>query len=121
MNRRQDKRTAEDIAASVSGVQDVHNQIKVQEREKNQGKEQQGQQTTVSPVPGKHADADFKVSGIAWQKESVSRLAVVNGTPVVQGAVVEGARVEEIFQDRVRFSRDNSSFEVPLGKVSTER
>ena len=67
------------------------------------------------------AGADLKVSGIAWQKESVSRLAVVNGTPVVQGAVVEGARVEEIFQDRVRFSRDNSSFEVPLGKVSTER
>ena len=79
--------------------------------------EQQGQQTTAAPVPGKHADADFKVSGIAWQKESASRLAVVNGTAVIQGGVVDGARIEEILPDRVRLTLDNRSFEVLLGKT----
>lgn len=77
---------------------------------------QQEQQTTVAPVPVTHADANFKVSGIAWQKESASRLAVVNGTAVTQGGVVDGAKIEEILPDRVRLTRDNRSFEVFLGE-----
>lgn len=83
--------------------------------------EQQDPQTTVAHVPVQHADADFKVSGIAWQKESASRLAVVNGTAVTQGGVVDGARVEEILPDRVRLTLDNRSFEVLLGKTVTEK
>ncbi|ABQ25683.1 hypothetical protein [Geotalea uraniireducens] len=83
--------------------------------------EQQDPQTTVAPVSGKHADADFKVSGIAWQKESASRLAVVNGTAVTQGGVVDGARVEAILPDRVRLTLDKRSFEVLLGKTVTEK
>lgn len=83
--------------------------------------EQQDLQTTVAHVSGKHADADFKVSGIAWQKESASRLAVVNGTAVTQGGVVDGARVEEILPDRVRLTLDKRSFEVLLGKTVTEK
>jgi general secretion pathway protein B len=68
-----------------------------------------------------HAASDLKVSGIAWQKESTSRLAVVNGVPVSQGAVVVGAKIEEILPDRVRFTRDSRSFEVFLGKTSADK
>jgi general secretion pathway protein B len=69
-----------------------------------------------------HDASDLTVSGIAWQKESTSRLAVVNGVPVIQGAVVAGARVEEILPDRVRFTRgDSRSFEVFLGKTSADK
>ena len=58
------------------------------------------------------------VSGIAWQKGGAERFAMVNGRPVAEGATVEGARVEEIFPDRVRFSFANRTFEVSLGKTS---
>ena len=62
----------------------------------------------------------LNVSGIAWQKGGAERFAMVNGRPVAEGAVVEGARVEEIFPDRVRFSFANRTFEVSLGKKSGE-
>ncbi len=78
-------------------------------------------QTAVAPPSGQHTATDFKVTGIAWQKESASRIAVVNGASVVQGATVDGARVEEIFPDRVRLTMDNRSFDVPLGKTETEQ
>lgn len=63
----------------------------------------------------------LRVTGIAWDKESASRLAMVNGTAVAQGGTVEGARVEEIFPDRVRFVVGKRSIEVPLGKSSADR
>jgi hypothetical protein len=34
---------------------------------------------------------------------------------VYVGAVIEGAKVEEIGKDRIRFSYGGESFEVPLG------
>ncbi|KAF0221155.1 MAG: hypothetical protein FD174_653 [Geobacteraceae bacterium] len=70
------------------------------------------QPATAAPLPV------LSVSGIAWQKDSASRLAVVNGMSVTQGATVGGARVEEIFPDRVRFSLENRTVEVLLGKTS---
>ncbi|GFE57923.1 general secretion pathway protein GspB [Geobacter sp. AOG1] len=63
----------------------------------------------------------LKVTGIAWDKDSSSRLAMVNGAAVAQGGMVEGARVEEIYPDRVRFAAGKRSFEVPLGKSSADR
>src|SRR6185369_6521965 len=45
------------------------------------------------------------VSGIAWQKGGGDRFAMVNGSPVGEGATVAGAKVLEILPDRVRFSR----------------
>jgi general secretion pathway protein B len=68
----------------------------------------------VKPSVG-HSLPSLAVSGIAWQKDSTDRVAVVNGTSVSEGVMVEGARVEEIFQDRVRFSFDKQIFEIPLG------
>ncbi len=62
----------------------------------------------------------LKVTGIGWQKGNADRLAIVNGRAVSEGAVVEGARVEEIFPDRVRFSINDKTFEIPLGKISGE-
>jgi len=60
------------------------------------------------PVP------TFSINGIAWQKDSASRLAVINGVAVGEGGMVEGAKIEQIFQDRVRFSLEGRSFEVSL-------
>jgi general secretion pathway protein B len=57
----------------------------------------------------------LKVTGIGWQKDNANRLAVVNDRPVTEGNVIEGARVEEILPDRVRFSINGRSFEVPVG------
>jgi general secretion pathway protein B len=69
-------------------------------------------------LPGPPA---LKVSGIGWQKDNAERLAIVNGRAVSEGAVVEGARVEEIFPDRVRFSFNDKTFEIPLGKISEDK
>lgn len=56
-----------------------------------------------------------KVNGIAFQDGGADSVAVVNGIPVSGGSVIEGARVEEIRRDRVRFSHDGETFEVLLG------
>ncbi|HEY5974510.1 MAG TPA: general secretion pathway protein GspB [Geobacteraceae bacterium] len=55
------------------------------------------------------------VSGIAWQKDSADRLAIINGHPVRIGTTIDGAVVEEILPDRVRFSRNKQPFEVLWG------
>jgi general secretion pathway protein B len=64
-----------------------------------------------------HSLPTLKVTGIAWQKDSTDRVAVVNGTSVSEGVMVEGARVEKIFQDRVRFSFDQQTFDISLGRT----
>jgi general secretion pathway protein B len=58
------------------------------------------------------ADSNIAVSGIAWQDERSLRRAVVNGSLVGEGAEVIGAKVIEIRQNLVRFSRDGRSFDV---------
>jgi general secretion pathway protein B len=60
------------------------------------------------------------VMGIGWQKDNAKSQAIVNGRAVSKGAVVDGARVEEIFQDRVRFFYNDKTIEIPLGKISGE-
>ena len=61
------------------------------------------------------------VSGIAWQKGESDRIAMVNGSPVSEGTVVAGAKVLEIKPDRVRFSRDGATFDVPIGTGTAAR
>jgi len=77
-----------------------------------------GRQMTPAPASSRGDTPVIAVSGIAWQKDSSDRLAVINGSPVSEGATVEGARVEEIFPDKVRFSYRNEHFDVQLGKSS---
>lgn len=60
------------------------------------------------------APGDITLSGIAWQDERRARRAVVNGFLVREGGVVSGARITDIFQDRVRFSLSGKTFEIPL-------
>lgn len=60
------------------------------------------------------APADIKLSGIAWQEERRARRVVVNGFLMREGGVVSGARITDIFQDRVRFSLAGKIFEIPL-------
>lgn len=90
---------------------------------------------TSKPPPGATPDAkpaatpkaDAKpslpslvISGIGWQKDNADRLAIVNGRPVMEGEMVDGAKVEEIFPDRIRFSLDGRSIVVPMGKYTGE-
>jgi general secretion pathway protein B len=58
----------------------------------------------------------ISVTGIAWQQNSASRMAVINGSSVTEGAIVEGARVTEILSDRVRLSFKGNAFEIQLEK-----
>ncbi|MRR53857.1 MAG: hypothetical protein EG822_05005 [Deltaproteobacteria bacterium] len=69
-----------------------------------------------APVPQspKSSPPALTVTGIAWEKDSPVHLAIVNGTSVVEGSLVNGAKVEKILPDRVRFTFENRSFDVPL-------
>ncbi len=66
----------------------------------------------VPPLP----TPALAVTGIAYQQGSAARMAVVNGRSVMEGTIIDGARVEAILQDRVRFSFDQRTFEVPVEK-----
>lgn len=58
----------------------------------------------------------LRVNGIAHQGGTADNVAVINGVPVSDGAVIEGVKVEEIQKDRVRFSYKGETFEIALGK-----
>lgn len=57
-------------------------------------------------------DEKITVSGIAWQDERSLRRAVINGHLVGEGAEIEGAKIIEIKESCVRFSRGGDIFEV---------
>ncbi len=60
---------------------------------------------------------ELKVSEIHWRPVAKERLAVVNDLPVLEGVDIEGARVDRIFKDRIRFVVNGRYLEV---KVSSE-
>jgi general secretion pathway protein B len=64
--------------------------------------------SAVPPLP------KLTVVGIAWQKDTALRMAIVNGVPVREGGVVNGATVREILPDRVRFSANGKEFDISL-------
>jgi hypothetical protein len=74
----------------------------------------------LEPVPApaapKSSVPTLTVTGIAGEKDSPVRLAIVNGTSVVEGSVVNGVKVEKILPDRVRFSYESRFFDVPLNR-----
>lgn len=57
-------------------------------------------------------DSSIVVSGIAWQDERGLRRAVINGQLVGEGAEIQGAKVVEIRENRVKFNRSGSTFEI---------
>lgn len=76
-------------------------------------KERKGQQV-LSTGQVIAAPSDIKLSGIAWQDERRARRAVVNGFLMQEGGVISGARITDIYQDRVKFSMYDKVFEIPL-------
>lgn len=66
-------------------------------------------------VPQKTSGDGLTVSGIAWQDERVLRRAVVNGSLVGEGAMVGDAKIVEIRENRVRFSRGDALFDIQYG------
>jgi general secretion pathway protein B len=70
------------------------------------------QSTEVVTIEQKNGDGGLTVSGIAWQDERSLRRAVINGFLVAEGAEIQGAKVIEIKESRVRFNRGGEIFEV---------
>ncbi|AJE03780.1 hypothetical protein [Geobacter pickeringii] len=77
--------------------------------------------STEEPSPGEQSAAGITVSGIAWQEERNLRRAVVNGSLMAEGASVAGARIVEIGERRVRFSRGGQSFDIHLSSAFPSR
>ena len=67
-------------------------------------------------APGGSPPAGLKVNGIALQDDPDESVAVVNGALLKRGMTIEGARVEEIFADRVRFAGSGGIFDVTLSR-----
>jgi hypothetical protein len=59
---------------------------------------------------------ELKVSEIHYQYEVENRLAVVNDLPVMEGTVIDGARVDRILRDRVRFIFNGQYKEIRVSK-----
>ncbi|MGE4345358.1 MAG: hypothetical protein AB7F20_13975 [Geoalkalibacter sp.] len=69
---------------------------------------------TTAPAAG--AFPELKVSEIHYQYEVENRLAVVNDLPVMEGTVIDGARVDRILRDRVRFIFNGQYKEIRVSK-----
>ncbi|HXE96454.1 MAG TPA: hypothetical protein VN642_08615 [Dongiaceae bacterium] len=67
-----------------------------------------------SPAPTRTVP-HLRVNGIAFQ-DGVDSVAMINGVPVSSGSVIDGAKIEEIYKDKVRFSYNGEIFEINLGQ-----
>jgi general secretion pathway protein B len=68
------------------------------------------------PQPAEQAETALTLSGIAWNKDSADRLAIINGQQAATGTTVSGVVVEEIMPDRVKVNSAGRSYEIFLGK-----
>jgi type II secretory pathway component PulC len=76
--------------------------------------EQTPDQSTTSPV-------SLRISGIIWSEDPSKRIAVINGSNITEGSIIEGVKVVQIHPTRVHFSHNNQFFEIPLGGSFTNR
>jgi len=67
----------------------------------------------LGPVPR------LKITEIHYRSSAKERLAVVNGLPVLEGVDIDGARVDRIFKDRIRFVVNGRYLEVKLDPSTT--
>lgn len=67
-------------------------------------------------LPGaeKAMPPELRVSAIHYKPVAQERLAVVNDLPVLEGVDIDGARVDRIFKDRIRFVFNGRYLEVKL-------
>jgi general secretion pathway protein B len=56
----------------------------------------------------------LQLTGIVWQDDAASRMAIINDLPVMVGTVIEGAKVVEIHPDRVVLTADGKKTELLL-------
>jgi hypothetical protein len=69
------------------------------------------------PLPASiKAVPELRVNGIAFQAGGADRVAMINGEPFSNGAVINGATIEEIHENKVRFSYNGELFEIQLGQ-----
>jgi len=73
-------------------------------------------EASVSAAGG--AFPELKVGGIAWQESRRDRRAVVNGVLAGEGGTVAGARIVEIFPDRVRFSLAGQTMDLSISSAA---
>ncbi|NVN99937.1 MAG: hypothetical protein HXX17_11485 [Geobacteraceae bacterium] len=66
------------------------------------------------------AEPALTLNGIAWNRDSADRLAIINGQPARVGEIVAGAVVVEVLQDRARLTRNGKSIELSIGKSSAK-
>lgn len=58
----------------------------------------------------------LRVNGIAYQGSAADSMAIVNGTAVSNGSVIEGITVVDVRKDRVLFQYNGERFEIQLGQ-----
>lgn len=58
----------------------------------------------------------LRVNGIAFQNRGAESVAIVNGVTVTKGAIIEGATVDDVRNDRVLFRYNGEPFEILLGQ-----
>lgn len=71
-------------------------------------------------LPPPSTEPALTLNGIAWNRDSADRLAIINGQPAGVGEIVAGAVVVEILQDRARLTRNGKTFELSIGKSSAK-
>ena len=71
-------------------------------------------QSTTTPL-------SLRISGIIWSEEPSNRIAVINGSTMTEGSIIEGVKIVEIHPTRVRFFHNNQFFEIPLGGSFTNK
>ena len=73
------------------------------------------QPTTEQPVIGSVINpASLSLTSIVWHEDASKRIAVINGAIAHEGSTVEGVKVEAIYPDRVRLSREDQLFEIRI-------
>lgn len=72
--------------------------------------------TGASPASSAKGAPALRVNGIAFNDGGGDSVAMINGVPLSSGAAIEGVKVEEIYNNRVRFSYNGEKFEIPLGQ-----
>lgn len=60
------------------------------------------------------APPSMKISAIIWYADPSKRFAMINDKITYEGSVIEAAKVEEIYPDRVRFSHNGRPFEISV-------
>ena len=63
----------------------------------------------IPPIQALSADLPL-LSGIVYQKKAAARMAIINDLPVMEGTIIAGYTLLEIFPDHVTLNRNGESF-----------